>query len=89
MPYILPDDRQKYFEPLEDLLDEFAKLGDDDLGGHLNYCISYLMTRLWEDKNRYVRANTIRGAVENALDEWYRFNIVPYEERKRKENGDV
>lgn len=89
MPYILPDDRNQYIGHLEDLLYELAKQGDEDLGGHFNYCISYLMTRLWENKQRYVRANTIRGAVNNALDEWYRFHIVPYEEKKRYENGDV
>lgn len=35
------------------------------------------------------RANTLRGAVENAIDEFYRVYIVPYEEKKKRENGDV
>lgn len=89
MPYIPSDDRKPYNEHLEALLHELTKQSETDLGGHLNYCVSYLMKRLWEDKKRYVRANTLRGALENALDEWYRFHIVPYEEKKRKENGDV
>lgn len=89
MPYILPADRDKYIGLLEDLLYELAKLNNDELGGHFNYCISYLMTRLWEDKPRYARINTLMGAVEGAKLEFYRFHVVPYEEEKRKENGDV
>lgn len=89
MPYISQDDRGKYIGDLEDLLFSLTKQDEGDLGGHLNFCISYLIKRLWEDKQRYVRANTIRGAVGNALDEWYRCNIVEYEEKKRLENGEV
>ena len=89
MPYIPQDDRNSYIGHLEDLLHELAKQGEEDLGGHFNFCISYLLKRLWEDKRRYVRANTLRGAVENALIEWYRCSIIKYEESKRHENGDV
>lgn len=89
MPYIKSDDRNRYLGHLEDLLDELAKQGDEDLGGHFNYCISYLMTRLWEDKHRYVRINTLMGAIEGAKQEFYRFHAIPYEEEKRQQNGDV
>jgi len=89
MPYILSEDRQKYNPELLKLLETLTKQDEEQLGGHLNYCISYLLTRLWENKRRYVRANTLRGAVENAMDEWYRCNIIEYEELKRHENGDV
>lgn len=89
MPYIKSEERVPYTKPLDDLLSKLALQHEHNLGGHLNYCISYLMTRLWEENTHYVRANTIRGAMNNALDEWYRFHVVPYEEKKRHENGDV
>lgn len=54
--------------------------------GDLKGSLSILLRKM---RKIYVRANTIRGAVENALDEWYRCNIVEYEEKKRLENGEV
>ncbi len=89
MPYIPQKDRKPYLGDLDGLLSSLDKLDEKKLCGHLNFCVSYLMTRLLEKKQKYVRANTIRGAVENALDEWYRRHVVPYEEIKREENGDV
>lgn len=89
MPYISQTDRKKYALNLEDLFCELAKQGEEDLGGHLNYCVSYLMNRLFEDKERYVRVNTIRGAIENAMTEFYRCQVTEYEDKKRRENGEV
>ncbi len=90
MPYILPDDRELYTKHLDAVLEDLS-LGvtEAGLGGQLNFCISYLLTRLWEDRQRYVRANTLMGAIEGAKLEFYRTHIAPYEEEKRKENGDV
>ncbi|MHA2279470.1 MAG: DUF6899 family protein [Promethearchaeota archaeon] len=88
MPYIRPEARLSYNQYLEAILSDFALQTEDDLGGHLNYCISFLLARLFEDKRRYVRTNTLRGAVENAMTE-FRCQIIPYEEHKRHENGDV
>lgn len=89
MPYIHESDRKSYIVHLQKLTDELAKLEEEDLGGHLNYCISFLIKSLFSIKCRYVRANTIRGAVENALSEFYRCQVAPYEDIKRAENGEV
>lgn len=90
MPYILPDDRELYTKHLDAVLEEFsAGAAEDDLGGHLNFCISYLLTKLFEDEQRYVRINTLMGALEGAKLEFYRFHVAPYEDKKRCENGDV
>ena len=88
MPYIKPAEREPYLLHLEEVVSSLP-VDEEALGGHLNFCISYIINSLWNEKHRYVRANTIRGAVENALDEWYRVHVVPYEEKKREENGDV
>lgn len=87
MPYISQDEREKYLLHLEEVVAELP-VEEDTLGGHLNYCISYLLTRLFEERSRYVRINTLMGAMEGAKLEFYRFHVVPYEE-KRAENGDV
>lgn len=89
MPYILSADREKYTESLDKLLYELTKQYEDDLGGHLNFCVSYLMKRLWEDKNRYVRVNTLIGAIEGAKQEFYRCQVAKYEDKKADENGEV
>jgi len=89
MPYISQDDRDKYVGPLGDLLYELAMQREEDLGGHLNFCVSYLMKRLFEDKKRYARVNTIRGAMENAITEFYRCQVAEYEDKKQEENGEV
>jgi len=59
--------------------------------GDLNYmltkvCHSYLNKQL--DKN-YQAYNDIIGALECCKLEMYRRSIVPYEDNKIKENGDV
>ena len=90
MPYILPKDRELYKKHLDAVLEEFsAGATEEDLGGHLNYCFNYILTRLFEEKSRYVRINTLMGAIEGAKQEFYRLHVVPYEEKKRRENGDV
>lgn len=89
MPYILSEDREKYTESLEKLLSELSKQNEDDLGGHLNYCITEILRCLFEGKRRYVRINTLRGAIENAWTEFARREVAPYEDEKIKKNGDV
>ena len=89
MPYISEEERALYRDALVDLLFKLDEQAENDLGGHLNYCISYLITHLWKSEGRYFRANTIRGAVENAHTEWYLCHVLPYEKLKRVENGDV
>jgi len=89
MPYIKPNDRVPYDEPLKDLLDKLSEQDEEDLGGHLNYCVTYLINNLWRNKQRYVRVNTIRGAMENLISEWYLVHVFPYEKEKRRENGGV
>jgi len=90
VPYIKSDDRSLYTTHLDNILEELdAGPPEDELGGHVNFCISYLLVRLFEKKSRYARINTLMGAIEAAKQEFYRFHVVPYEEKKREENGDV
>ena len=77
MPYIKADDR-----PL-------AKLSPDT-PGELNFALTTLVLEyIQRHKLSYTVLNECLGALEAAKLEFYRRMIVPYEYRKRAENGDV
>jgi hypothetical protein len=57
--------------------------------GQLNYAITMLCKHYWDYEKDYRGINDVLGALEGAKLEFYRRVAVPYEQRKRKENGDV
>lgn len=58
--------------------------------GELNYCITQILLRYLARCGRsYAIYNDILGALEGAKIEFYRREMLPYENRKRDENGDV
>ena len=88
MPYITSAEREPYLLHLEEIVAQLP-VEEEALGGHLNFCISHMMNRLFEERHRYVRVNTLMGAIEGAKQEFYRCQVAEYEEEKRDENGDV
>jgi len=61
-----------------------------DTAGELNYAITLLLTGYVSRQPRsYQALNDCLGALEGAKLEFYRRVVVPYEEQKRAENGDV
>lgn len=84
MPYIKEEDRNKFSEQLELLSKEIENYGD------INYVITILLKNFIEKKGeRYDTYNSIIGVLECAKLEMYRRNVVVYEDKKIKENGDV
>lgn len=68
-----------------------AELTEPMTIGELNYvitmaCLRYLKTNTKESYRHY---NEIIGVLECAKLEMYRRKVVPYEEDRRHENGDV
>lgn len=58
--------------------------------GELNYWITKLVVYYLEQKGEcYQTYNDIIGALECAKQELYRRKIIPYENEKIEENGDV
>jgi hypothetical protein len=59
--------------------------------GELNYAISDLLRCYYGNQARinYQILNDILGALEGAKLEFYRRVVVPYEDKKIKENGDI
>lgn len=58
--------------------------------GELNFLITHLINNYISFKGeKYQHYNDVIGALEGAKLEIYRRRIVPYEDEKMKENGDV
>lgn len=56
--------------------------------GELNYLITKIIDRQLDNAN-YARYNEIIGALECCKMELYRRILAQYEDKKKKENGDV
>ena len=82
MPYVIPADRG----PIDLFLDDIAI----ETPGELNYAITKLVhTYLTSKGTSYGVLNEIVGVLECAKQEFYRRKVVPYEDVKIRENGDV
>jgi len=87
MPYIKEKERVKFEKVIKDLVKLLEK-DKENLAGNLNYVVTSIIKRL--SKNlRYKKANEIIGALECIKLEYYRRVLAPYEEQKRKLEGDV
>lgn len=59
-------------------------------GGELNYELTLVcLEHLHNNGERYETFNQIIGALEACKLEFYRRLVVPYEDKKKEENGDV
>ena len=88
MPYIPQKDRDRFTLPLNLLEDRI------DIDGISNGELKYLMTRLayFYINKHGVSYNTLSDVIkafECAKMEFYRRKVVPYENHKIAENGDV
>lgn len=79
MPYIEVEDRKAILA------------GDKVLtSGELNFAISDLLNTYIKDNGlNYSAMNDVMGALEGAKFEFYTRVVVPYEDKKIDENGDV
>jgi hypothetical protein len=70
---------------------ELDKGRDPASAGELNYCITMLVQNYMQSRGavNYALINEAMGAMACARAEFYRRVAAPYEEKKRKENGDV
>jgi len=86
MPYIKVDDRKKFKAVMFPFLvsAELNRL----TAGELNYLFTKIIDRQLDNAN-YARYNEIIGALECCKLELYRRMLIPYEDKKKKENGDV
>ena len=57
--------------------------------GELNYILTHIIKFYWESTGNYQGINDIVGALEGAKAEFQRRIVIPYEDEKILENGDV
>lgn len=83
MPYIKEEERKW-----------MKSWGRAETPGDLNYSIMMALLRYLELANNikkvnYAKLNEVMGVLECVKQEFYRRVVVPYEEKKIKENGDL
>jgi hypothetical protein len=95
MPYIKPADRPRYDPLIIQLIQRLnantlnAPDGDVVDVGHLNYVISTVVWSLFKQKPSYRHGSDLAATLENVKLEFYRRVMVPYEDKKIRENGDL
>jgi len=88
MPYIHPNLRS-HFDPYIDVLIAQIQHRDVEIQtGCLTYIIYKLVANLTENKG-YSDKSKFRASIQDAHDEFYRRKMIPYEDEKIHENGDV
>jgi hypothetical protein len=92
MPYIKQSDRELFEDYLDNLSHNVNYGGDESVvAGRCNYVITSFLKRVYSSKEKlsYRDYNEIIGILESAKLEFYRRSVVPYENEKIEENGDV
>jgi hypothetical protein len=87
MPYILPSERQRFDPLINALSKELQKDGCE--AGNLNYVVSTLIGKALAANRRYAEANKLMGVLACVSAEFYRMDVAPYEDEKRRENGEI
>lgn len=90
MPYILKKQRVR-FDPIIDSL--YSRLTNNNKTnfdpGELNYIISKLVWKLFDNNPRYKTGNDLVGCLECIKQEFIRRRLNEYENEKINENGDI
>lgn len=88
MPYIKQEERQKYSHILNVVEQLFEHNGVTP--GELNYLMSSIAHAYVARKGlHYTYLNDVLGVFTGAKDEFYRRVVIPYENKKIEENGDI
>lgn len=91
MPYIRKEDRVWCDGYIDGLVEGIDGMDDNEIewAGQLNYIVSKICWDLFDQFPSYAQGNKIMGVLVCAAQEFYRRKMVPYEEKKIKENGDL
>jgi hypothetical protein len=94
MPYISKE-RRKFFdkhinEIVDNLYENRNEVNNTSFNsGDLNYVISKVVWKLFNKNKKYNTANGLVGVLECVKQEFYRRQVVPYEDGKIKSEGDI
>jgi hypothetical protein len=87
LPYIKPENREKYGVVLEELVTIMKSVPLEQLDGELNFIITRILKEVYP--LRYFHLNRAMGVLESVKQEFYRRVVAPYENEKITESGDV
>lgn len=88
MPYIARHARKQLDPAIEEVVNLIRdRVDGESRDGWLNYAITKLLLGLYEES--YTEYNAAIGVLECAKNEFYRRAVEPYEDQKKKLNGDV
>jgi len=85
MPYIKKEDRLRYSQAVDRLID----LLDQQPIGDFNYVISRIVWAAFDKNKSYTFGNSLMGMLICVAQEFYRRKLSKYEDLKIKENGDI
>jgi hypothetical protein len=89
MPYIEPRLREGLDYAVDELADTIADQSVyTSKDGQFNYAVSKLLQHVFGPPSYYEYSRAM-GVLESIKQEFYRTVVAPYEDVKRKENGDV
>jgi hypothetical protein len=89
MPYIKPEAREQYKEIIDKAVETLSKDSKTFDVGDLNYLVSCIVWKLFDNNPRYRTANDLVGALECIKLEFIRRRVNEYEDSKIKENSDI
>jgi len=88
MPYINKNRRKILNSDIDTLISLIKNNPFDGEDGELNYIITRIIDATYGEGG-YDKFNRAMGVLDCVSREFYRRKVVPYEDRKMKENGDV
>ena len=89
MPYIKQKDRPKFQSVIEESLKHLRKEDKSIPKGEINYLVSTILYRLFDDNPSYSRGSDCHGVCFDIAAEFYRRKLSKLEDNKISENGDI
>jgi hypothetical protein len=85
MPYIKAHRRKQFAK----LIEAASSVSTRTTSAELDFVFTMLCRRFLGFTPDFDRMNSLTGVLDNVKDEFRRRRLHPYEDRKRKENGDT
>ena len=94
MPYINQEQRKKFDKLVDHLVMELMHTDSGEkraepIAGQINYVISRLIWKIFDEHSSYARANELMGVLQGVQAEFYRRKVGPYEDGAIERNGDI
>lgn len=90
MPYIKKYRRKLIDKFLDGLIITLVNVTDSGKrnNGDVTYAIYKILKQIYQDGHWETKANALK-VVDSAIDEYKKNILRPYEDKKKKENGDI